>query len=332
MNPNELLKLLGLYNTDALVETALRQYAVRNRPEVEIEQEDADGPIVETYSWVKNSRAGIEFGFDDDAAWIGLDETEFGKRPMVLTQIYLYGRHDGVRPYQEPLPFGLQLSDDRVAVRKKLDRFEATRHSHITDAWDTQEFRMAVAYANGESCIDFLVCMLREPPLPAFGYALTPVPSVDTMVALLGRPLDDSAVRLAFGTLGLTGRIDEIKDTGEADFLNPYGFLLEFAVLDETNNPSAKDFLLSSMTFVDERELGARRWPGGLPYGIRFGDSPETVVKKLGRRPDIQNDSDFSGNAIWYELKLTVNVLYDTMENRALRVTVTAPVLVRRIA
>ena len=182
MKPTDLLALLGRYNTDPLVEAALRYYAVRNRPEVEIDDEDADGPVVETQSWVKNSRAGIEFGFDDEAAWIGLDETEFGKRPMVLTQIYLYGRHDGVRPYQEPLPFGLQISDDRLTVRKKLTRFEPTRHSHVTDAWDTPEFRMTVSYADGEVCVGVVVCMLREPALPPLGYALQPVPTIATAV------------------------------------------------------------------------------------------------------------------------------------------------------
>lgn len=325
MNPNDLLALLGYYNTDPLVEAALTRYAVRKRPEVEIDEDDVDGPVVDTHSWVKNSRAGIEFGFDDEAAWIGLDETEFGKGPMVLIQIYLYGRHDGVHPYKESLPFGLQLSDDRVTVRKKLDQFEPTRHSHVTDAWDMPEFRTVVAYADGETCIDFVLCMLREPLLPPLGYELAPVPSVDTMVALLGRALDDKAVRLALDALGLKGRIDEIKDTGEADFLHPYGFILDFSVFGDTNGPIEKNTLLSSVTFFDEREQGARRWPGDLPYSIRFGDSPETVMQKLGRPPDVQNDTDFSGYATWHEPKLTVNIVYDAMQNRTLRVSVIAP-------
>ena len=328
MNPTDLLPLLGLYNTDPLVEAALIHYGVRNRPEVEVDAEDADGPVVETQSWVKNSRAGIEFGFQDEASWIGLDETEFGKHPMVLTEIYFYGKHVGVRPYQEQLPFGLELSDDRATVRKKLGRFEPTRHSYIRDTWDTPEFRVTVAYADGESCIRFAVCMLREPPLPPLGYALVPVPSVEAIVGLLGSALDDPAMLLTFDPLGLRGRIDEIKESGEADFRNPYGLSLNFAVPDGTNNPRAKEIMFLSATFFQEREQGGRKWPGGLPHTIRFEDSPETVVQKLGRPPDIQHDNeeDFWGVATWHEPEFTVKVFYDTMENRIARA-----VLLRRI-
>lgn len=329
MNPNDLLSLLGRYNTDPLVEAALAHYAVRNRPEVEIDDEDADGPVVETQAWVKNSRAGIEFGFQDEAAWIGLDETQFGKRPMVLIQVYLYGRHEGVRPYQEQLPFGLLLSDDKATVRKKLVQFESTRHSYICDTWDTPEFRLTVGYADDETCIEAVICILREPPLPALGYALQPAPALGTIVGLFGRALDDPAVQSAFDPLGLRARIDEIKDTGEAYFQHPFGFALEFSLPDGTPNPGAHDILLSGVTFYDDREQGARRWLGDLPYGIRFGDSMETVVQKLGRPPDSEHYDLISGRALWIEPALTVNVFYDTTENRTLRVTALAPVILR---
>jgi hypothetical protein len=334
MNPKDLLALLGRVDTDPLVEAALTDYAVRNRPMLRAGEDDADRPVVETQSWVKNSRAGIEFGFDDEAAWTGLGEADFGQRPMLLTQIYLYGQHERVRPYREPLPFGLRLGDNRATVRKKLDRFESTRHSYIRDTWDTPELRITVSYADGESCIGFVICMLREPPLPPLGYALAPVPSVEAIVDLLGGALDDQHMHSAFDPLGLRGRIDEIKESGEADFRRPYGFSLDFAVPDGTSNPSAKEILLLSVTFFQERDQGPRGWPGELPFAIRFGDSPETVVQKLGRLPDIQSDDeevDFSGEATWHEPRFTVNVFYDTMENRVLRVSAIAPGLRARL-
>lgn len=325
MDANDLLALLGRYNTDPLVEAALRHYAIRNRPEVEIDEDDADGPVVGTQAWVKNSRAGVEFGFHDEAAWIGLDETEFGKRPMLLTEIYLYGRHDRVRPYQEPLPFGLQLSDDRATVRKKLDRFESTRHSYVRDTWDTPDFRVTVGYADGDRCIDFLACMLREPPLPALGYALAPVPSVESLVGLLDRPFGDPAIQQAFGPLGLQGRHEQIKETGEANFRNPYGFTLYFADPSAQTPALVEEFVLSVMTFFQEREQGARAWPGTLPYAIAFDDSPEMVAQKIGRPPDNQQDDVFSGFAAWHEPTFTVRIFYSTMENRILRVSAIAP-------
>jgi len=325
MSPHELLALLGRTTTDPVVEETLRYYEVRNRPEVEVDEEDADGPIVETQSWVKNSRRGIEFGFQDEAAWIGLDETEFGKRPMVLTQIYLYGQHEGVRPYQDPLPFNLQLSDDRMTVRKKLAGLESTRHSHIRDRWDASDFRMTVAFTEGDRSIDFVVCSLREPPLPALPYAIASVPKIESVVEALGRPLSDPVLTRVFGPLGLHDRIDEIKQTSEADLRNPYGVALGFSKPIDGVNRAAREVVLSSVTLYEERELGARRWPGELPSGIRFDDSPETVVRRFGRGPDYQADSEFDGYAVWQEPSCTFLILYNNMENWVGRVNLFAP-------
>lgn len=325
MTPDHLLRLLGRNTTDPILEQALSHYAIRNRPEVRVDEEDADGPVVETQSWVKNSRAGIEFGFQDEAAWLGLNETEFGKRPMVLTEIYLYGRHDGVRPYQGELPFNLKLSDDRATVREKLIRFESTRHSYVRDTWDEPSYRLTVSYADGKSGIGFVVFMLREPALPALPYALAPVPSVATIVKLIGCTLDDPAIHQAFDTLGLMNQIEQIKDAAQADFLNPYGCTLAFAKSTGAGERDAPVLVLASATLYRERELGGRAWPGELPFGISFEDSPETLEKKMARPPDHRDDEDFSGRAAWREPTMTLDVLYSTMDNRIYRVSIVAP-------
>jgi hypothetical protein len=324
MHPQDLLALLGRYNTDPLVQAALSHYAVRNRPEVKVDKDCADGPVVETQSWVKNSHVGIEFGFDDEAAWVGLDEIEFGKRPMLLTQIYLYGRHDGVRPYQEPLPFGLQLTDDRATVRRKLEAMEPTRHSYVHDTWDTPDFRITVAYADGGRCIGFIICMLREPPLPALGYSLKSVPAIESVTALLGYPITDPAIQRVFDPLGLQDQVEQIKDTGEADFRDTYGFTLAFSAPIGMTGGHLRAQVLSSVTFYQERELGSRAWPGKLPYELHFDDSLETAIQKLGRPPDTQNYEPFSHSAAWCESNLILHVFYSIMENRILRVSVFA--------
>ncbi|GJH30151.1 MULTISPECIES: hypothetical protein [Caballeronia] len=325
MSPQDLLSLLGARNTDPAVESALVYFRVRNRPEVEIDEDDSDGPVVGTQSWVKNSRAGIEFGFDDEAAWRGLDETQFGQGPMVLTEIYLYGSHQGVRPYQDALPFGLTLLDDRATVRKRMASYEATRHSYIRDTWDVAEIRITVSYTDDESAIAFVLCALREPPLPPLDYAIAPAPAIDTLIGLLAASLDDPAVESALDPLGLQDRIDRIEETGEADLLTPYGLLVNFAMPPKKRKQWRQDALLAGMTFHQERELDARRWPGDMPYGVTFDDSPETVADKLARAPDAQEDEDFSGYAVWNEPSLTFHVLYSTMDNRVMRVSMFAP-------
>lgn len=326
MRPQDLLSLLGARSADPAVESALVYCGIRNRPAVGIDDDDSDGPVVETQSWVKNSRAGIEFGFDDGAAWLGLDETEYGRRPMLLTQIYFYGQHHGVRPYQSEFPLGLQLSDDRAAVRRKMSPYDASRHSHLRDTWDTPAYRITVGYAEEGQCIDVVLCMLREPPLPPLPYALAPVPSVESLIALFGSPLDDPALKQALEPLGLKNRTDDIRDSGEADFSNPYGLIVNFSAPANRKGREANAVLLSNITFLRERELGGRGWPGALPCGLAFEDSPEMAIGKLGRPADLlDDDEDFSGTATWNEAEFTLYILYSSIENRIFRVGLIAP-------
>lgn len=326
MQAEELVALLGRRHTDAAVEAALVQHAVRNRPEVRVDEDDADGPVVETQAWVKNSKQGIEFGFDDEAAWLGLDETEFGERPMVLTQLYFYGNREGVRPYAGRMPFGLAPSDDRAAVRARMVALEATRHSYLRDTWDARDFRITVGYDAAQASIEFVLCMLREPPLAPLPYAIASVPGAQTILSLLAQPLDSPGVIRAFGPLGLQGRHQEIQETGEADFRVPYGLTLGFSdPLEQQPHKGSSMRVLSHVTFYRERELDARGWPGDLPRGAAFEDSPRTVVRKVGREPDVQSDDWFSGYALWHEPTHAFHVFYSTMENRLMRVSLFAP-------
>jgi hypothetical protein len=325
MNPGDLLALLRRPATDPLVEAALRHYAVRNRPEVEIDDEDADGPVVETQSWVKNSRGGIEFGFEDEASWIGLDETEFGKRPMLLTQLYLYGQHPGVRPYPYPLPFGLQLSDDRATVRKKMDVVGTNRHSYVRDTWDVHGNLVIVSYAAGDSCIACVLCELVEPPLPPLSYALAPPPSADSLIVLLGLPLSDPAVGQALDPLGLQDHLVQIRETNTCDLCDPYSLMLEFTAPQSARGGTSQEAMLIGMTFCRERELDARAWRGGLPFDLIFEDSPETAERKLGRAPDDRLDDEYSGIALWHEPQFSLRIFYSTVENRLARVSLIAP-------
>lgn len=331
MNPTDLLALLGRPVTDPLVEAALRYHAVRNRPEVEIDDEIADGPVVETQSWVKNSRGGIEFGFEDEASWIGLDETEFGKRPMLLTQIYLYGQHPNVRPYPYLLPFGLKLSDDRATVRRKMDAIGSNRHSYVRDTWDMQGNLVVVSYAAGDNCIDCVLCELMEPPLPPLGYTLAAPPSIESLVALLGMALSDPAVGQTLNPLGLQDHLEQIRETNTCDLCDPHGLMVEFTAARPARGGKAQEALLMGMTFCRERELEARAWRGGLPFELSFEDSPETAERKLGRPPDERMDDDYSGIALWHEPDFSLRVFYSTVENRLARVSLIAPGVWKRV-
>lgn len=325
IGPTNLLDLLGHSQSEPAVEFALRAFAVRNRPAVEIDEEDPDGPVVETQCWVKNSRAGIEFGFIDRAAWLGHDELEFGKHPMILTEITLYGSHEGVMPFRGTLPFGLRLEEDRATIRRRMSAYESTRHSYTRDTWDTPDIRVIASYTVGRQALAFVVFSLREPPLPPLPYVLAPPPPAEELVGLLGLSLSDSAVTQLLDPLGLQDRIEDIVQGGEADMLATHGLLIAFAQPGKMTRQDLGQVLISSMTLVRERELDGREWTAPLPNGLSFEDSPETATEKLGREADERYDGVFDGVAIWHEATHSVRVRYDLIENRIMRVDFAAP-------
>lgn len=328
MTHEEIVTLLGCPSTDRKIEATLVRFGVRNRPEVERDDEDVDGPVVYAQDWVKNGRTGIEFGFEDQASFEGLDESERGEGPMLLTQIYFYGEHEGVEPYRGPLPFGLQLTDDRKIVRTKFHSLERTRRSSQSDTWELPEYRITVLYTDGGAQIDFIICMLRRPPFPRSDDRDVLLPKLETIVALLGQPISTPAFREVFAPLGLDRQIDKLKQGHTADFRTTYGFELDAdraAALGKRTAGTASRFAFSEIIFYRERELEARGWRGALPFGICFDDSLEVLMSKVGVAPNEQTDEPLATYVQWHLSDYSLLISYSTIENLVLQVRVTAP-------
>jgi hypothetical protein len=318
MDVSQIASLLDLASTSSAVQTQLVRFDIHQQPQVRINKEDVDGPVVETQDWVGNGTAGIEFGFEDEASWRGMDESERGRGPMVLTQIYFYGDHADVAPYRGILPFGLHLADDRNGVRAKLAALEGTRRSYLRDTWEVPEFRMTVAYADGGSHIDFILCALRpESPPPVDDDEMVEVPEITTIVGLLGRSWQDPVVREALVPLGLDWHSRDTANGRLVDFRITHGFEIGFVA-------SANGLGVSYAVFYRDREFEAREWRGGLPFGLEFDDSPEALTDRVGRPPDNRNDTEFAGFASW-QLQYNLRVSYSTMDNYILQVRITAP-------
>jgi hypothetical protein len=324
MDAEALVKLLGLISTDPRVEDALRAYGVMRRPELGIDPDDADGPVVKSQDWVTNLSAGIEFGFQEEGAYMGLDQTDRGVGPMLLTEIYFYGERPGTRPYPHLLPFRLSLSDSRDAARARLAPMESLRRSYVRDTWDHPNFRMTVSYADDGASIDFVVCMLRTEAPEPFEGGTAPMPSVATLVGLLGKRMNDPALRQVFVPLGLDRHA--LTTTEQVvDFRRTHGFKLTFCKGFGTIGGTPSTMLLHEIECLRAGEFESRGWHGELPMGIGFDDSPETVIAKVGRAPDHQSDRDFAGQAYWEQEEYGLLVVYSTMENIVLRVCLTRP-------
>ena len=202
MPPETLIALLGRPSTGPDIDRVLNHFKLRRRPAVVVEEDDdGDVEVLETQDWLTNRARGIEFGFEDQAAFVGDDPSQQGKGPMLLTQLYFYGEHPDVQPYTvDALPFGIRVDDDRATVRQRLAALEPTRRSWTRDAWETPDCLMTVSYVADGARLGFVLCSRRVPPSPGFD-DVRQVPDLDPLLAVLGRHKDDDGVRKALRPL-----------------------------------------------------------------------------------------------------------------------------------
>lgn len=320
MDARDIADLLGSPSTRPQIEDRLRWSGIVDLPQVKIDHLDPDGPVVEVQDWLLSSRAGIEFGFEDEASWRGLDPFHFGRGPMLLTQIYFYGGREGIAPYSGPLPCGVQTTDDRDTVRARLARFESVRRSYVRDTWDLSEFRMTVSYAEDGARIDFVLCAMRPVPRPPPDNAGSDEmpPSIESIIQALGKHWFDPVFRRVFVPLGFDKQLDRVLQGKSAELRRHAGLELGFA-------KAPGSTVLSHVVFYRDRELEARGWRGTLPMGIRFDDGPETVLARVGRSPDEGSDTEFSGFILWHFPDFSLHVYYSTVDNLVLRVRILAP-------
>jgi hypothetical protein len=324
MNIETLVTVLGKPATDPLVEETLRRFGVARRPALRIDPDDADGPVVGSQDWVTNLSSGIVFGFQEEGAFMGLDQADRGVGPLLLTEVTFHGARPGTRPYPLPLPFGLALDDDRAAVRARMAPLEKTRRSYVRDTWEHPAFRVTASYADGGTRIDFLVCMLRTEPPEPFEGGTAALPSVQTLAGLLGKRLDEAELRRVLVPLGLDRPPQTAGSDLTIDLRRSYGLRLGLQAPSAANRSKAGARLVHRIEFLRAGEFESRGWWGELPFGIRFDDSPAVALAKVGQPPAHQEDEDFSGSAFWELPDHSLQVIYSTMENIVLRVSLIA--------
>jgi hypothetical protein len=326
MTADDLLNLLGERATHAGVLAALAEFGISSRPSLEPPENPNDEP--DWYNWLLSGRDGIEFGFVDPAYLLARRPSLRGTVPLVLAQLYFYGRHPGVAPYQGDLPFGLSLSDSRAEVRRKLHRFEPVRRSYVRDVWDLPRYRMIVAYVPGVAGVASILCMLRLSPWPAGEEESFRLPRLDQVIDLFGQPWHSAAFRRIFSPFGVESFTANIALRGVADFRYSYGFELYFSVsetADVAKGIAHGDRVFSAIKLFRDRHLDAFGWKGELPYDIRFDDPQSELFRKVVQAPDQTADHDLAGFALWHFPRFSLHLLYSNLANLLLAATIMQP-------
>ncbi|UVK44051.1 hypothetical protein BPNPMPFG_005925 [Mesorhizobium sp. AR07] len=300
------------------MQALLASLNIIRQPSIDVDESD-EGPVLSAQDWLINRQLGIELGFEARAHLLGEDDFDPYNEPMLLSQVYFYLEHDEVKPYKGPLPFNIGLDEAKNTVRASLAAYESTRRSYLRDTWEMPECRLTVSYVDNGARIGFVLCLMRPPVMPADDADAALVPTIDQIARVMGKPLADPEVRLTFAPLRLDQNLEEDETGSVASFTRHIGIELRFRYPN-----GGRDQILANVLLYREHEVEGARWPGELPKGLLFNDSPEQVMHKVGRPPDDVLDEEFDGYATWHFVEYSLQVKYSTIENYILCVQLVA--------
>lgn len=268
------------------------------------------------YDWVLVRRHGLELGFVDSNYHAGAAKSTWGHGEPLLVQAYFYSPHDDIAGFEGALPYAMTFTDTRSDVREKLQKFHAERRSYLSDTWDIDALTLNVMYSETEERIDRIAWYLPARPLQL--PAASDTPSLDSVVASLGEPLNSAVFRTVWSRYIGATQWKWAVDEGTIDLAENIGVTVELS----ENQPVS---LCRSITFHSSRDSDAVEWPGSLPMDLTFGDSPDTLFLKIKEAPAQHADSTLTGYAVWHGPDYTLHVLYSNVRNQILRVKVICP-------
>jgi hypothetical protein len=318
------LALLGLKLDDPRVRASLDQFAHGMEPELDPEDDES------FVDWVTVYELGLEYGFEDEAYLRALDPSERRRGPLILDQFFFYAETETMRAYPFALPFRLALGDDRATVRRKLAHHENVRRSYVRDFWALPGYNMAITYGAESRTIEIVNCYLPYAPWPE-----EPGPAqlaadygIARLCRLFGLKWSSEKLRSELAPLGYDAVLPGVRSEHTADFRLEHGLELVFAPaqsIPAADQSAPMSLVVVGATFYSARHEDAREWAGELPLGLRFEDTPQQLRDKVGKKPAESDEEDLSGTVVWHFPEYTLNVLYSTLENRLVAITIFAP-------
>jgi len=322
---NRVLSLLGSSGNSPELDALFQELKTIRRPELD----PADRDVYTDFVLIR--RQGLELGFIDEP-FFRAEAPEKRRRNgsgLMMYQAYFYNQLGDILPFPDKLPFGLDWSDQRESVRRKIDPFALTRRSYIKDAWELPAFNLSIEYAKQDGNLFTLVCQLPYDPWPEDG-RLQPSLTPKDWLGLFGSSLTSPELRDRLEPLNITEVIETCDDAHEIDFRIQCGLVLIFTKRSNLTLPGtplsrSTDMVLGSVTFLGSRQRDARQWAGELPLGLTFEDSPVSIAEKVGRPPDKRHDDRIVGSAFWRLDGYDLHVQYSTVENYVTEISLMAP-------
>ncbi|MDR1850389.1 MAG: SMI1/KNR4 family protein [Zoogloeaceae bacterium] len=313
---SDIIALLGKPINDPAVASLLReQFGTKSRPETDYENG-------QYFGWLYAPDKGFSLLFSDSEYRKGGDSALWGSGELCLNIAAFYVATQNSPTFQGKLPFGLDFSDSKATARRKMSPYEATRHSFITDTWDTEGFRVNIFYSDNYSSIKRVVCLLPE------GAVVRKLPLTYPTVNQLLNALD-KGVRDPLFT-GLWREEDNEKIQKSVSEMSVSEDWSESVLLDESYGVDLyfnEEEQVWAIVLCGNRYFNSVDWEGELIQGLDFDDSPEMAFQKFQREPDEREDDmeNSIGYATWRFPAFDVKIVYSHESNRIYRIALRSP-------
>lgn len=314
--------LLGRRASDPTVLDLLDGLRIPRRPGIVVDEHD-ETLISDPWDWLGNRHLGIELCFEDEGTFLGLHPDDQGTGEMLLTQVWFYGDYPEMTPFAGRLPLDLDLADDRTRVVRKLSAWDSSRRSWIRDTWDLPRHRLTVGYGGEGRHIGFVRLSLYRARQRADREGAGLARAIQDLPEFIGVPFSDPVMQERLQGIRFERDLQSEQGMLVADYTDRVGAELQFRHLGGRREP-----VFAQATFLSDAEVDTIRWPGALPFGLTFDDSPERMLLRLPEAParlEEFYDGSFVAQALWHFSRFTLLVEFSTMENEILRVQVMAP-------
>ena len=268
------------------------------------------------HDWVLVRRKGLELGFVDSAYQRAQPRVMWGSGTLLLVQANFYAGNGDVERYQGEMPFGITWTDCRPQVLAKLATYAGTHRASGTDTWDVPGYRLTVFYAGQDERATHVLC--RQLPQPIPRAADINWPKLKDIAAAFGTPIIDPDFKKLWGDHLNNDKRKGVEQKDEIDLLTTFGSKLFVAA-------SHKGPVFQAITLHRNRDDEAAGWGGELPLGLDFEDSPRMLFRKIRAKPVKQIDFDNTSRAVWHLEDYTLHVHYSRVDNRLMRIQMTAP-------
>jgi hypothetical protein len=163
MNLENLSAVMGKPITDYDLHQALRREGIELDPFPVLPQGQFN-------AYCEMQESGVAIIFTDEAMFEGKGDQPIGVGPLIFTGAFLYSEgKDGYRQYEGVLPKGLQFTDARADVVRKLGRpsWQRARSdgSIAAERWDDEAKRLHITYKRSDTTISVVSVFVPGKPL-----------------------------------------------------------------------------------------------------------------------------------------------------------------------